>query len=147
MKFLDKKEINISVIKDKAKDIFNKAKKLAIKKQFYIPAAAVIVLIAAAIGILSMDSVRYSMRDWVNLHFPDKLPYYVYYENNVPHYNIDEVDFDKNDVREVQVGNNRKYLINHSRGFALGFKRDAEFDFSAAQEYISVKCSDMDIVV
>ena len=147
MKFLDKKEINISVIKDKAKDIFNKAKKLAIKKQFYIPAAAVIVLIAAAIGILSIDSVRYSMRDWVNLHFPDKLPYYIYYENNVPHYNIDEVDFDKNDVREVQVGNNRKYLINHSRGFALGFKRDAEFDFSAAQEYISVKCSDMDIVV
>lgn len=137
---MERKNFNISAIK-------HTAEKYLRKKPFIISVTAVILLIAAAAVIFSIDSVKYSLRDKINFYFPDKLPYYIYYENNVPHYDINEVDFEKNDVREVQVGNNRKYLINHSRGFALGFPRDAEFDFSTAQEFITVTCENMSIVV
>ena len=34
--------------------------------------------------------------------------YSVYYENNIPHNSLSEVDIDKNDVREVQVTKTRK---------------------------------------
>ncbi len=73
--------------------------------------------------------------------------YSIFYENCVPKYDRDDVDFVNCDVREVQVGDEQKYLINHSRGFALGFPLDAEFDFSAAQEYIRVTCENMSCVV
>ena len=41
----------------------------------------------------------------------------------------------------------RKIVVNHSRGFSLSFPLDSEFDFTAAQEYISVKCKDMSAVI
>ena len=107
VKRLERKNFNISAIK-------HTAKKYLRNKPLMISVTAVILIIAAAAVIFSIDSVKYSLRDKINFYFPDKLPYYIYYENNVPHYDINEVDFEKNDVREVQVGNNRKYLINHS---------------------------------
>lgn len=73
--------------------------------------------------------------------------YSVYYENNIPHNSLSEVDIDKNDVREVQVTKTRKNLVNHSRGFSLSFPLDAEFDFTAAQEYITVRCNNMSAVI
>lgn len=73
--------------------------------------------------------------------------YSVYYENNVKYNSLSEVNIDKNDVREVQVTKTRKNLVNHSRGFSLSFPLDAEFDFTAAQEYISVKCKDMSAII
>ena len=106
-----------------------------------------LIFVLSAFGICNINSVKYTIIDKINCIFPNFMPYCVYYENNVPHYDIREVDFEKNDVKEVQVGNNRKYLVNHSRGFALGFPRDAEFDFSCAQEFIFVSCDDMDIIV
>lgn len=116
-------------------------------KAVSISVCAVMIIFVAAITVVGKTSLRYVIRDKLNLIFPDKFTYYVYYENNVPHYALDEVDIEKNDVREVQVGNGRKYLINHSRGFALGFPRDAEFDFSVAQEYIKVKSEKFSCVV
>jgi len=58
-----------------------------------------------------------------------------------------EPDYANNDVMEVQVGNNKKYLVNHAKGFALEFPEDVEFDFSLGQEFIKAKNEDMTIVV
>lgn len=73
--------------------------------------------------------------------------YVVYYKNGkalslgvVP-------DFFNNDIMEVQVGENKKFLINHARGFGMEFPEDAEFDFSLSADFISAKTEDMDIVV
>lgn len=76
-----------------------------------------------------------------------KALYSVYYVNNTEKTKVNDFDFINNDVREVQIRKDSKYLINHSRGFALELPKDAEFDFSAAQEYISAKCDNMDIVI
>ncbi len=110
----------------------------------YIIAAALLVSGSVA---LTNSYFRIKAKDMLNRIFPDKFNYCIYYENNVPYYDVNDVDFVNADVREVQVGNNKKYLVNHSRGFALGFPRDAEFDFSTAQEYITVRCKDMTAVV
>ena len=113
---------------------------------FYVYTLIVVITIAGSIALTDINT-KIKVKDILNQIFPDKFSYCIYYENNVPYYTIQEVDFVNADVREVQVGNNRKYLINHSRGFALGFPRDAEFDFTAAQEYITVRCKDMTAVV
>lgn len=72
---------------------------------------------------------------------------HIYYQNNVPYDDRNDVDFENNDVREVRFFSDRTYLVNHSRGFSLGFPRDASYDFSAAQEYIKVECETMSAVV
>lgn len=111
------------------------------KKTLYTVIAVVLVLIIAAVCVLQNDSLRYSIRDMLGF------PRYVYYVNNVPQYDIDQLDFANNDVREVQINKERSYLVNHSRGFALGFPADAQYDFSAAQEFIKVSCSDFSAVI
>ena len=78
---------------------------------------------------------------------PDKCDYKIYYQNNKLVYDYRDLDFDNADVREIQVGKDRKYLINHSRGFAVGAPRDAEFDFACAQEFITVRSSVFDMVI
>lgn len=109
--------------------------------------ATIVLILIVCVALIGTGYLKYGIRNRIKSMFPDKFTHSVYYENCVPHYNIEEVDFWNNDVREVQVGKDRKYLINHSRGFALGFPADAEFDFSTAQEYISVKCDDMSCVI
>ncbi len=123
-------------------------------KQYNILSGKWCILITVLLGLAIAASIvwvtptlRYGLRDKLNQIFPSRFTYTVYYEDCVPHYNQEEVDFENHDVREVQVGNGRKYLVNHSRGFALGFPRDAEFDFTAAQDYISVTCENMSVVV
>lgn len=119
-----------------------------IKKPVYW-VTAVLILAVFVLAVIFMDTsvLKYEVKDKLNQIFPGKFPYSIYYEDCVPHYSYKEVDFDGKDIREVQVGHNRKYLINHSRGFALGFPKDAEFDFTRAQEYISVKCENMSCVI
>ncbi len=118
-----------------------------LSKKWYILITVLLGLMIAASVVWFVPALRYGLRDKLNQMFPSRFAYTVYYEDCVPYYSKEEVDFENHDVREVQVGNGRKYLVNHSRGFALGFPRDAEFDFTAAQEYISVKCENMDAVV
>ncbi len=122
-------------------------KKLFRNKVFCVLFTACLLLFAAYLTVIHVPTVKYAVRDQLNRWFPDRFPYHIYYQNNVPCYRVDEVDFTNCDVREVQVGNNRTYLINHSRGFALGFPRDAQFDFSAAQEYIPVTCEAFSAVI
>lgn len=75
-------------------------------------------------------------------------PYYnVYYVNGVKSNNINDKIIDNNDIKEVQVNRTFKRLTNTSRGYSVSFPRDAEFDFSTAQEYITVKCEDMSAVI
>ena len=105
------------------------------------------VIVLCAIGILCLLFFGF-LRHKTNVTPSGQSPTYsVFYENCVPKYDRNDVDFVNSDVREVQVGTDQKYLINHSRGFALGFPLDAEFDFSAAQEYIRVHCENMSCVV
>ncbi|MBQ5883551.1 MAG: hypothetical protein IIW72_03395, partial [Clostridia bacterium] len=70
-----------------------------------------------------------------------------YYQNNELELNYNNLDFENKDVREVQVGNGKKYLVNHSRGFAVGLPRDAKLDFSCAQEFIKVTSDKFDMVI
>ncbi len=101
------------------------------------------------IGIFLLGMIFLVLTRFTPLHktMEDALTKHVYYQNNVPLYDINAVNFDENDVREVQISHDKTTLINHSRGFALSFPKDAKYDFSAAQEYISVDCSNLSAVV
>ncbi len=117
------------------------------RKILIISLITVIILTLGAILAIKITPVRQLVKYTVNSIKKSDVLYSVYYQNNVPYYSLSEVDFDQNDVREIQVTKDRKTLINHSRGFSLSFPLDAEFDFTAAQEYISVKCEDMSAVI
>lgn len=117
------------------------------KKIIIISSITIIILALGAFFTIKVTPVRQLVKYTLNSIKNNDVLYSVYYQNNVPYYSLSEVDFDKNDVREIQVTKDRKTLINHSRGFSLSFPLDAEFDFTAAQEYISVKCEDMSAVI
>ncbi len=117
------------------------------KKIIIISSIMVIILVLGAFFALKVTPVRQLVKYTLNSIKKSDVLYSVYYQNNVPYYSLSEVDFDQNDVREIQVTKDRKTLINHSRGFSLSFPLDAEFDFTAAQEYISVKCDDMSAII
>lgn len=85
--------------------------------------------------------------DKINKIEPEKNHYVLYYQDNELCPTGKAPDYFNHDVQEVQVGNNKKYLINHARGFAMEFPRDAEFDFSLAGEYITAETEDMKIVI
>lgn len=107
---------------------------------------AAVLLVAAALVVVYRPA-RVWVKDKVNILMPDKCDYKIYYQNNELVYNFSDLDFDNKDVREIQVGKDMKYLINHSRGFAVGAPRDAEFDFTCAQEFIKVTSSAFDMVI
>lgn len=112
--------------------------------------AIILVLFAAILAALFINiytPATFWFIDKVNLMNPEKNHYTLYYQDNKLCYSGKKLDFENSDIREIQVGNGKKYLINHSRGFALEFPRDAKFDFSAAQEYITAENKDMRIVV
>lgn len=95
----------------------------------------------------SNPDAHYWLMDEVNKRYPDKMRYTYYYVNNIMQYELEEHDLEQNDVKEIQVGDNRKYLINHSRGFAMEFPRDVSFDFTAGHEFFTAKDKDYTIVV
>ena len=99
------------------------------------------VLLIAALCIYKFTPLNQTIKEILGL------PRSVFYVNNVVQNNAQMIDYLTDDVREVQINGKRSYLINHSRGFALGFPSDAEYDFSAAQEYIKVKCDKFTAVV
>ncbi len=83
----------------------------------------------------------------VNLRYPDKCRYTYYYVNNILQYELEDHDLEQNDVKEIQVGNGKKYMINHSRGFAMEFPRTVTFDLTASNEFIVAKDDTYSIVV
>ena len=105
---------------------------------------AFIALIALAINVMPVNKFIISL---ANYNQNEEVLYRTYYENNVPKFKLSQVNFLKNDVREVQTTEKRDILINHSRGFALSFPKNSEYDFSAAQEFIKVKCKNMSAVI
>jgi len=109
------------------------------KKVLIIITAAV--LIVSLLCIYKFTPVNHTIREILGL------PRSVFYVNNVIEKNAGMIDYLTDDVREVQINRERTYLINHSRGFAIGFPADAEYDFSAAQEYIKVKSNKFSAVV
>ncbi len=111
------------------------------KKRIIVIVAIFILVLVAMLGIYKFTPLNHKTRELLGLSRS------VFYVNNIPVGNPGVIDYLKDDVREVQINKERTYLINHSRGFALGFPSDAEYDFSAAQEYIKVKCSKFSAVV
>ncbi len=111
------------------------------KKRIIIIIAIIILILITMLGIYKFTPLNQMIREFLGL------PRSVFYVNNIPVNNPGVIDYIKDDVREVQINKERTYLINHSRGFAIGFPHDAEYDFSAAQEYISVKCSAFSAVI
>lgn len=108
----------------------------------------ILVLIAAAAVIMKFNlPAEIWVADKINKIEPEKNHYVLYYKNNELCPVGKTPDFFNNDIQEVQVGNNKKYLINHARGFAMEFPRDADFDFSLANEYITAKTDNMKIVI
>lgn len=117
------------------------------KKLLTIIVSLAAILLAAAALVVVYRPARVWVKDKVNILMPDKCDYKIYYQNNELVYNFSDLDFDNKDVREIQVGKDMKYLVNHSRGFAVGAPRDAEFDFTCAQEFIKVTSSVFDMVI
>ena len=117
------------------------------KKTFIALIATFIILVIGVVVALNFLPAKQFIKYTLNSIWKKDVLYSVYYQNNVPYYSLSDVDFDKNDVREVQVTKDSKILINHSRGFSLSFPLDAKFDFTAAQEYITVTCDNMSAVV
>lgn len=107
----------------------------------------VVVLILAAAVIYAQPASRAWVKDKINLVFPELCRYQVYYQNNQKVYSPKKLDFAQSDIKEIQVGNNKKYMINHSRGFAMEFPRDMEFDFTSGNEFITAKNDHMTMVV
>lgn len=102
---------------------------------------------AGILCIKKNDFLRYTVNNGLNKVFPHFFPKYIVYQNNVLCEDFSEIDFKNSDVREIRIFKDRSRLINHSRGFSLEFPSDAQYDFTAAQEYIAVKCNDFDAVV
>ena len=122
-------------------------KKLFKNKAFRIVICVILVIVILSACVLGIGTLRRKVRNILGCVFPDRFPRYVYYVNNEIKDSVSEMDFLLKDVREVQINSERSYLVNHSRGFAVGFPKDAEFDFSAAQEFIKVKCDGFSAVV
>lgn len=122
-------------------------KKLLKNKTFRIIICVILAIVILSACVLGIGTLRRKARNVLGYVFPDHFPKYVYYVNNEMCDSVSEMDFLLKDVREVQISGERSYLINHSRGFAVGFPKDAEFDFSAAQEFIKVKCDGFSAVV
>lgn len=122
-------------------------KKFFLNKPYRIVISIALVLVILVGCVLGISTIRRKVRIALGYVFPDRFPRYEYYVNNEKRDDVSEMDFLLNDVREVQRNSRRSYLINHSRGFALGFPADAEYDFSTAQEFIKVKCDKFSAVV
>lgn len=103
--------------------------------------------VAASVVLIANQPLRSKVINIVQ-HFLTERPLNsIYYVNNVEKRYVGRAEFLNNDVREIELRSDSKYLINHSRGFALELPKDAKFDFSTAQEYITVNCSDMDVII
>ncbi len=106
--------------------------------------------IVILLGILGIFLVKYSMPFktlFLNLteeYLPKEVEYVLYYQNNEL---VENPDFQGNDVMEVRVGDGLKQVINHARGFSIGFPMDAEFDFSVAQDYIKAEGDNLTMYV
>ena len=109
-------------------------------------AVALALVLAAGIAICS-PGIKIKIKEQINLRYPDKCRYTYYYVNNILQYKLEPHDLEQNDVKEIQVGNNKKYMVNHSRGFAIEFPRDTTFDFTSGNEFIRAKSSRYDITL
>lgn len=108
--------------------------KSAVKsKKIWVIAAAVII----AAGAFELFGKRAEEQD----------AYTYYYVNNVIQDKLEKDDLRDKDVKEIQVGDNRTYMINHSRGFAIEFPLGVEFDLTAGNEFIKARNDDYSIVV
>lgn len=116
-------------------------------KVFRIIICVILVIVILSACVLGIGTLRRKVRNILGYVFPDRFPRYVYYVNNEMKDSVSKMDFLLKDVREVQISAERSYLVNHSRGFAVGFPKDAEYDFSVAQEFIKVKCDGFSAVV
>ena len=119
------------------------------KKKIIISIISVILIL----GIIACGTVvfyrpaRLWVKDFLSFLDSEKFDYKIYYQNNEIVHDYRDLDFDNCDIREIQVSKDRKYLINHSRGFAIGAPRDTEFDFTCAQEFIKATSSEFDMVI
>lgn len=75
------------------------------------------------------------------------LPNHYYYVNNDKRYIVSNQEFTDCDVKEVYSKGDMKYLVNHPRGYMIAFPKEVEFDFSAANEFITAKSKDYSITV
>ncbi len=103
--------------------------------------------VMAGATVILYRPARVWVKDKLSFIGSDKCDYKIYYQNNELVYDYKDLDFDNCDVREIQVSKDRKYLINHSRGFAIGAPRDTEYDFTCAQEFIKASSSEFDMVI
>ena len=118
------------------------------KNKFFVAALIVVMVIAVAlICVVTGDLCKYSVSNCLNRLLPQYFPQYIVYQNNVLCEDYSQLDFENGDIREIKVFGGRSKLINHSRGFSIEFPEDAQYDFSAAQEYIDVKCKNFTAVL
>lgn len=108
--------------------------------------SAVLILSVCA-ALFSIDNARYFIIEKLCDIFCHQ-PYYTeYYVNGSKQKEINDDIIEKNDVKEIQINRSSKLMTNHSRGYSVSFPRDAVFDFSTAQEYVTVKCENMSAVI
>lgn len=114
---------------------------------FYLCLAVFVILGAIAVYIVRTDFLKYTVSNRLNVFLPQFFPEYVIYQNNALCSDMRDIDFENNDVREICILRDRSRLTNHSRGFSLEFPADAQYDFTAAEEYIDIKCKNFTAVV
>lgn len=109
-------------------------------KKFWIVVLAVIVALG---GFIFKERREIAQR--VSRQLSYNYTYYIV-NNNVQD-KLEKNDLAEKDVKEIQVGDNRTYMINHSRGFAIEFPEGVEFDLTAGNEFIRAKNDNYSIVV
>ena len=66
-----------------------------------------------------------------------------YFVNNDKRYVVSNEEFETCDVKEiVKGGDGLIHMINHPRGYRIGFPEGTTFDFSASNEFIEAKNKD-----
>jgi len=123
------------------------------KKIVIICIIAALVLMLSAGGIFVAAKISPEFKNTIKLAlvkvFPEAGHVCYYYVDGKPQHDMSKVDLQSctSDVKEIQKSHEKTYVINHSRGYALEFGPDAQFDFTADREFFRATQKDMSITV
>ncbi len=122
------------------------------KKKVIIAVIAVLAVLVLAFAALVSWRLYYidenfGLEQWkANLENGSASRYY--YVNNDKRYVVSDAEFEECDVKEiVEEDDGLIHMINHPRGYEIGFPKDTEFDFSASNEFIEAHNEDYSFVI
>ena len=116
-------------------------------------AVATLAIIGAALvgGRLYYIDKNYGLGQWGN-NFTEDISgghgMRHYFVNNDKRYVVSDAEFEECDVKEIVNGDDGLiHMINHPRGYRIGFPKGTTFDFSASNEFIEAANEEYTFVV